>query len=107
MYELPTRSDRVYRGKYPHRVASTGYSRSLEQMFISQYLGIRAAYHLELNDGRRFIACITELRNGDSFVSRDIQEVLKKHPTPIERLSQERYDEMLEGIRQIRGYKKP
>lgn len=104
MYELPTLAQRSYRGKYPHRVHSSSYSDSPSQRYLCEFLGIRRAIHLELNCGRRFIADIDEVRNGMAFVTRDIQEVLKKHPTSIIKLTQERYDEMLAGMRKIRGY---
>jgi hypothetical protein len=41
IYELPTRSARKYRGKYPERVHS---------------LSLGSTCHIELNNGRRFVA---------------------------------------------------
>lgn len=42
IYELPSRSERKYRGKYPERVWSVSYGRGI--------------VHVELNNGRRFVA---------------------------------------------------
>lgn len=107
MHQLPTRSPREYRGKYPTRVCAVAYSRSPAQAFIARFLGIASATHIELNDGRRFIACTTELKTDRPVFGRDLSEITRNPITVIEQLSQERYDEMLEGVRQIRGYRKP
>lgn len=47
---LPSRSPRLYRGKYPTRVHSFG--------------GRRGVYHFELNDGRRYVVTGDELKPG-------------------------------------------
>lgn len=97
MFELPTRSTRTYHGKFPSRVHSVGYSNSSEQVFISGFLGIKRAVHIELNCGRRFIACISEVRIDEKIIGRDIMEVILENV--VQPLTQDRYDEMLTGIR--------
>lgn len=106
LFLLPTRSPRRYAGKYPERVNSWSYSRSPSQRAIADYLGIGRPVHIELNDGRRYIADMKSLR--PEGVKLGVELVSCLHPDVIfvesawEDLSQERYDEMLTLVRAAR-----
>jgi hypothetical protein len=101
MFVLPTRSPRIYRGKYPTRIHSWSYSRSPSQQALAAFLGINRPVHLELNEGTRFIAEFTELSESHLKVGTDIEACLKQ-PTPLVFLSQDRYDLMLSHVRRAR-----
>ncbi len=72
IYQLPTQSSRTYRGQYPFRIHSFG--------------GSRGCYHVELNDGRRYV-----FQGGDispsfrtralNFVGRALTDVLNPGAT--------------------------
>lgn len=67
IYELPTRSGRRYTGKYGQRVWSFGHGRG------------NSAVHIELNNGRRFVAlpsAVVPMPSGE-YVNRPIWNVLK------------------------------
>jgi hypothetical protein len=106
MFELPSTSIRCYHGKYPNRVHSISYSDSPAQRFIGEFLGIVRPVHLELNCGRRFIAAMKELKANEPMISRDISHITVQGVTPIEPLSKDRYEEMLDNIRIIRETKR-
>lgn len=99
IYQLPTRSPRKYRGKYPRRVNSWSYSRSPSQQAIADYLDIRLPVHLELNDGTRFIACMFDFAD-DLKLSVEFNDIL---PGPVLDLPQHRYDEMLALVQAARA----
>lgn len=107
IFLLPTRSSRKYRGKYPERVNSWSYSRSPSQMAIAEYLGISRPVHIELNDGRRYIADMKALRPEGVKLNAEMLNCI--HPDVMfvesawEDLSQERYDEMLVLVREARS----
>ena len=106
IYQLPTRSPRRYRGKYPERVNSWSYSRSPSQMAIADYLGISRPVHIELNDGRRYIIDMKALRPEGVKLNAEMIDCLSPDVMFVEslwdELSQERYDEMLERVRAVR-----
>lgn len=104
MYQLPTRSPTVYRGKHPTKIRMLGYSNSLSQQTIGAYLSINRPVHIELYNGTRYIAASAEVNMDLISPGSDLNVVLKEPVTPIEQLTQERYDEMLELIRKQRGY---
>lgn len=103
MFQLPTHSDRKYIGKYPSRINSLGYSNSLSQMVIGAFLHIGYPVHFELNDGRRLIASRSEICMESACIGVELSTILKDPVTPIESLSQERYDEMMGLVRKARG----
>ena len=101
IFMLPTRSPRKYRGKYPERVNSWSYSRSPSQQAIAEYLGISRPVHIELNNGKRYIADMKSIKGDDLKLSAELHDVIADHILETtfgpcwEELSQERYDEML------------
>lgn len=103
MFCLPTHSPRKYRGKYPTRINSWGYSNSASQQALGKFLGITRPVHIELNDGRRYIADTSELKTGEVKLGVDLDDLFVI-PATIIALTQERYDEMLGRVREIRGY---
>jgi hypothetical protein len=62
IYELPTRSSRKYRGKYPERVHSAALGR---------------VCHFELNNGRRFVALSSFVVEQPSYCGKHISKVLR------------------------------
>lgn len=104
MFKLPTRghADRPYRGKYPNRVNSWSYSRSPSQQALGAFLGIRKPVHIELNEGTRYIADISELKANEVKLGTDINDLLHHVPALIVTLTQQRYDEMLAVVRSAR-----
>lgn len=102
MYLLPTKSGRRYRGKYPDTIHSLGYSNSLSQQVIGGYLSINRPIHIELNNGRRYIAAAAEIDMAKAHLGADFNDVIKS-PHEIIALLQERYDEMMAKVRKVRG----
>lgn len=99
IYELPTRSPRKYRGKYPGRVNSWSYSRSSSQAIVARHLHMSRPVHVELNDGRRFILDMGTVKMDRIKLSVDFMEVPEDPTIRITKLSQERYDAMVQEIR--------
>lgn len=102
MFLLPTKSPIRYRGKYPMRVRSWSYARSLSTQALGAYLGIRKPVHLELNNGSRYIADLSELRTDLPHIGVELEAMLSKNPTTLVELSWEEYDEMLTLVRRVR-----
>jgi hypothetical protein len=102
MYLLPTRATRRYRGKYPHRIHSWAYSQSPSQRALGAFLSLRKPVHIELNDGRRFIASISELLPNQSRMGVEFEMILRHNPCTIDEMSQEMYDQLLELVRRLR-----
>lgn len=105
IFQLPTKSDRIYRGKYPRRVWSWGYSRSPSQAVIGKFLEVDKPVHLELNDGTRYILSLDETHPALFMMNAEMEEVVIKLPMISKPLSQERYDEMLLLVRKERARK--
>lgn len=105
IFQLPTRSPRKYRGKYPTRINSWSYSRSPSQMAIADFLGIGRPVHLELNDGRRFIADMKSLNPDGVKLNTELYDIWAEAETVKvpHLLSQERYDAMLVLVREARA----
>lgn len=111
IFLLPSRSSRKYRGKYPERINSWGYSKSRSQQAIADYLGISRPVHIELNDGRRYIADMKSLRREGIKLGAELVEILSyeisfqlaEYGKPAwEDLSQARYDELITLVRSTR-----
>jgi hypothetical protein len=91
IYELPTRSPRRYRGKYPERVWSVGYA--------------RGAVHVELNNGRRFVALRSHVMSYDptnELMGRHVSKCFKPIGQ-IPTMSESDYAGVMLMIRLVRG----
>lgn len=98
-YQLPTRSSRKYRGKYPRRLNSFSHSSTTigDQTIIVEQLGIARPVHLELNDGTRFIVEASSLLNWKIGA-----EFSLMHNEPVIELTQEAYDTLLAEMKAYR-----
>ena len=101
IYQLPTRSPRRYRGKYPARINSWSCSRSPSQRALADFLHLSRPVHLELNDGQRFIADMCDLV-GDLRLAMDMNDAVLPRTTVVQ-LGQDRYDAMLALVREARA----
>lgn len=102
---LPTRSSRRYRGKYPTRVNMWSYSRSASQKIVGDHLSMQRPCHIELNDGRRYIADLPYLIKLDFdgiCMGMDLAELVSDSNEMLFSLTQDRYDAMLADIRKLR-----
>lgn len=105
IFELPTRSPRKYRGQYPNRINSWSYSRSPSQQAIADYLEIGRPVHIELNNGKRYIADMKSLNADGIKLGTELRDIWKEEVSVKipHLLSQERYDEMLALVRAARA----
>lgn len=107
IFELPTRSPRKYRGKYPERVNAWSYGRSPSQTALALFLGINRPVHVELNDGRRFIVDMRALI--EDKVKLNVEFIFCIDPDVFyveslwEELTQDKYDRMLQIVRMARA----
>lgn len=99
IYQLHTRSQRRYRGKYPRRINSWSYARSARQDIVAKHLDMKRPVHLELNDGTRFIADMSDLDLNGCRVGIEFS-LVSKAPCVID-LTQDRYNAMLAEIRSL------
>lgn len=105
IFELPTRSPRKYRGQYPTRINSWSYSRAPSQQAIADYLGIGRPVHIELNNGKRYIADMKSIKANDIRLNVDFRDIWDESVSVKipHLLSQERYDAMLALVREARA----
>ena len=102
IFLLPTQAPRKYRGKYPRRIHSVGYSNSPSQKALCKFLGINRAVHLELRNGWRYIADTSDLHGDLPPVGAEFSTLIKP-AIPIKPLPQDQYDKMLDLVRQARN----
>lgn len=104
IYELPTRSPIVYRGRYRHYIRSWSYGRSPSQKVIADHLGINCPVHIELNNGRRYIAAASYLFRGEVKINANFFDTLQGFVSTEHFicLTQAAYDVMLAKVREAR-----
>ena len=105
MFKLPTRghTDRPYRGKYPTRICQWSYSGSPASKALGVFLGIKRPVHIELNEGTRYIADLSEVKADETKIGTELNDFLVHVPTHVVTLTQERYDQMLAIVRAVRN----
>lgn len=102
IYLLPTQRPGKYRGIYPTRIHSWGYSQSPAQTVIAEYLGIKRPIHIELNNGRRYIVDMRMLKSYTVRLGAEFMSLFLWDNPIIEILGHARYDEMLDMVRRVR-----
>jgi hypothetical protein len=94
IYRLPTqgRTANPYRGSYPNRVAS--------------FSGSRGAYHVELNNGARYVFTRNEVLAADarlgSLLGMEFSELTGRNPHDVERMTVADYAGVMFVIRTCR-----
>jgi hypothetical protein len=93
IYRLPTqRTGRPYRGSYPNCIAS--------------FSGSRGAYHVELNNGARYVMTRDEIqpayRSMSGFLGAEFSELTGRNPHDVQTMSLADYAGVLFVIRSTR-----